>query len=162
MGTLEKHIPERKAECMKVAIFIQTRTKRVGVLKEAKAKWVVECALKDGTVQSRDGIVSCENATESKAALTALRDALKRFTKAADIRLYIGDNYVRNMILNGNLTKWKNNGWQGSRGTIKMLDLWKEVSELMEMHLISSAYGLELDLKRLKKMEEELNGTRED
>ena len=39
-----------------------------------------------------------------------------------------------------------------------MLDLWKEVSELMEMHLISSAYGLELELNRLKKMEEELNG----
>ena len=85
---------------MKVELFIQGKTKNPAIQKKAQARWCIRCALKDGTVESRDGVVILQNVTTKRAVLYALDQALQKFNKAAVIKIYISDDYVRAVFLN--------------------------------------------------------------
>ena len=147
---------------MKIDIFIQTDTHRIGYQKRVNAMYLISCALRNGTVEERNGVVSLTDATSSQAALKALIKALEHFHKAAAIRLYISDNFVRNTMTNGNLSRWRDNGWQKKSGEIKNLELWKETAQLLKDHIIEYAYGPELEHITLKKMEDKLNELRKE
>ena len=84
---------------MTIEIFIQTKTKNPAVLQTAAARWLIRSVSNAGTVESRDGCVYINNATSKRAALQALCDALSRFNKAAVIKIYVSDDYVRNMLI---------------------------------------------------------------
>ena len=147
---------------MKIDIFVQTDTNRIGYQKSINAMYLISCALKNGTVEERHGIVSLTDATSSQAALKTLINALEHFHKAAALKLYISDNFVRNTMINGNLSRWRDNGWQKKTGEIKNLELWKEIAELTKEHTIEYAYGSELENITLRKMEEKLNEFRKE
>ena len=140
---------------MTTEIFIRGATKNPAVQKQANAKWSIVCVLNNGAVEKRDGIVCLNNATTKRAVLTALRDALMRFSKAAVIRIYVSDDYVRNALIQGWPKRWKANNWHRIRlnGEIKHLDLWQQISEQLSKHAVSIAGAEELENKNLKYMD---------
>lgn len=140
---------------MTTEIFIRGATKNPAVQKQAHAKWSIVCVLNNGAVEKRDGVVCLNNATTKRAVLTALRDALMRFSKAAVIRIYVSDDYVRNALIQGWPKRWKANNWHRIRlnGEIKHLDLWQQISEQLSKHAVSIASAEELENKNLKYMD---------
>lgn len=140
---------------MTTEIFIRGATKNPAVQKQAHAKWSIVCVLNNGAVEKRDGVVCLNNATTKRAVLTALRDALMRFSKAAVIRIYVSDDYVRNALIQGWPKRWKANNWHRIRlnGEIRHLDLWQQISEQLSRHAISIAGAEELENKNLKYMD---------
>lgn len=140
---------------MTTEIFIRGATKNPAVQKQAHAKWSIVCVLNNGAVEKRDGVVCLNNATTKRAVLTALRDALMRFSKAAVIRIYVSDDYVRNALIQGWPKRWKANNWHRIRlnGEIKHLDLWQQISEQLSKHAVSIAGAQELENKNLKYMD---------
>ena len=140
---------------MTTEIIIKGATKNPAVQKQAHAKWSIVCVLNNGAVEKRDGVVCLNNATTKRAVLTALRDALMRFSKAAVIRIYVSDDYVRNALIQGWPKRWKANNWHRIRlnGEIKHLDLWQQISEQLSKHAVSIAGAQELENKNLKYMD---------
>lgn len=144
---------------MKVDLYIQGKTKNPARQKKAQAIWLISCVLKDGTVEKRDGAVILNDATTKRAVLYALSQALQKFNKAAVIKIYISDDYVRAVFLNNWISRWKNNSWHKIRlnGNIRHLDLWKQISEQLSNHAVTFARGEELKNKTFEEMERRLN-----
>lgn len=146
---------------MKIEIFIQTKTKNPAVLKVAQARWLIQSVSNAGQVNSKDGAVSINNATSKRAALQSLVDALSRFNKAAVIKIYISDDYVRNMCLTNMPMRWRANDWHKIRlnGTLVHSDLWQMVNQLLANHAVVFATKEEcLGSYKLKELEDRLNG----
>jgi ribonuclease HI len=147
---------------MKTEIYVQARTKNPAKQKEAQAKWHIRCVLGNGAEETRDGTVVLKDATTKRAVLTALLEALNKFNKAAVIRIYISDDYVRACLINGWLGKWKANEWHKIRlnGEVMHLDLWQQISQQLSKHAVTFAHGEELDNKTLKEMEWRMNNVK--
>lgn len=147
---------------MKTEIFIQGKTKNPAIQRKAIAKWSIRCVLNNGTVETRDGTVVLSNATTKRAVLVALLTALEKFNKAAVIRIYISDDFVRAVLVNGWLSWWRDNNWHKIRlnGEVRHLDLWQQISQQLSKHAVSFARGEELDDKALKEMEWRMNNVR--
>ena len=146
---------------MTIEIYIQTKTKNPAVLKTAQSRWLIQSVQKNGQVISKDGAVSISNATSKRAALQSLVDALSRFNKAAVIKIYISDDYVRNMCITKMPNRWKANDWHKIRqnGELKHCDLWVRLYRLMSIHAIAFASKEECQGSyKLKELEDRLNG----
>lgn len=126
-------------------------------LEIASAKWsIVAFADKDKVFGRKEGDVILENSTTKKAALTALRNALQRFDRAAVIKLYIKDHFVRSMLVSNMPRRWADHDWRLFRynGEIKYLDLWQQVNDLLKNHAVSYATPMEIaENKIIKEME---------
>ena len=143
-------------------IYIQTSTKDIRVQKVVKAKYIL-CASVNGQQMNRDGIVCMNNATSKAAALAALTQALERFQKPAVIKIYISDDYVRNMLMMNMPRRWEQNGWHKIRynADLKYLPYWKRIKEIMSAHAVKYAGADEIkDNKILKEMEWRMNHVR--
>ena len=147
---------------MKIDIYIQGMTRSPAVQKCAMAGWFISCVLSNGTVETRYGIAVVRNATIKKAVLTALDECLGLYNKAAVLRIYISDDYVRNALISGWPRRWKANAWRKIRlnGEVKYLDLWRGISEKLSNHAVTYARGEELDNKILKQLEEKMKNAR--
>lgn len=146
---------------MRIDIYIQTKTKNPAVLKTAQARWLIQSVSNNGQVNSKDGAVSINNATSKRAALQSLVDALSRFNKSAVIKIYISDNYVRNMCIAQMPKRWKANDWHKIRlnGELVHSDLWQKVNTLLSNHAVVFASEDEcLGSYKLKELEDRLNG----
>ena len=140
---------------MKTEIYIQGKTKNPAKLEKAMAKWQIRCVLNNGTVETRDGTVLLNNATTKRAVLTALLVALEKFNKAAVIKIYISDDFVRAVLVNGWLSWWRDNNWHKIRlnGEVRHLDLWQQISKQLAKHAVTFAQGEDLENKTLREME---------
>lgn len=136
-------------------IYVQGKTKNPARLPKAQAKWCIRCVLNNGKVETRDGTVLLTNATTKRAVLTALMVALEKFNKAAVIKIYISDDFVRAVLVNGWISWWKNNDWHKIRqnGEVRHLDLWQQIEHQLSKHAVTFAKGEELENKTLKEME---------
>lgn len=142
---------------MRIEVYVLC-SKSPGIMKNAKAKWAV-AAFEDGPVDEsaliwkRDGVVVSPNATNKKASLVALRDALKRFTKPAVINLYVQDPFVKNMLQNNMPYRWSTHDWRLFRYNreIKYCSLWQEIYGLLSNHAVKYARSDELAGKKLIK-----------
>lgn len=146
---------------MLVEIYIQTKTKNPAVLQTAQARWLIRSVSSGGLQEQRDGVVFINNATSKRAALQALCDALSRFNKAAVIKIYISDDYVRNMCIAGMIPRWRANDWHKIRlnGNLVHQDLWQRISSLLSKHAVTFASSQEcLGAYKLKELEDRLNG----
>ncbi len=123
---------------MKTEIHIKPVSRRPQNIKEAKCNYEIICVFDDGRQEARGGSVCIKDASEKRAALTALRDALKRFTKPSLIKIYMGEDFVRNMLQQQMPKRWKNNGWRKIRqnAELKHSDLWQEITELTKQHAV--------------------------
>lgn len=143
-------------------IYIQTSTKDIKVQKMVKAKYLL-CASAGGQQQTRDGTVCMTNATAKAAALAALVQALERFQKPAVIKIYISDDYVRNMLTMNMPHRWEQNGWHKIRynADLKYQPYWKRIREIMSAHAVKYAGADEIkDNQTLKEMEWRMNHVR--
>jgi ribonuclease HI len=143
-------------------IYIQTSTKDIRIRKQVKAKYQL-CASVNGQQMTRDGIVLLNNATSKAAALAALTEALQRFQKPAVIKIYISDDYVRNMLTMQMPARWERNGWHKIRynGELKYAPYWKRIKELLSAHAVRYASADEIkDNKILKEMDWRMNHVR--
>lgn len=140
---------------MRTEIFVLGKTKNPAVQKKAWARWSIVCVQNSGTVEKRDGVVCINNATTKRAVLIALIEALGRFKKAAVIKIYISDDYVRNSLANNWPKRWRENGWHKIRlnGNIVHLDLWQQLSQLLANHAVTFAKAEELDNKYIQELE---------
>ena len=145
---------------MKVELYIQGKTRNPARQKKAQARWLISCVLSNGTVEKRDGTVILNNATTKRAVLYAMNQALQKFNKAAVIKIYISDDYVRAVFLNKWIGRWKDNDWHKIRlnGDIKHLDLWQQIAVQLSNHAVSFARGKELENEILTEMKRRLNG----
>ena len=146
---------------MTIEIFIQTKSKNPAVQKVAQARWLIQSVSNNGQVNSKDGAVSINNATYKRAALQSLVDSLSRFNKAAVIKIYISDDYVRNICISKMQNRWRENDWHKIRlnGELKHCDLWQQVFSLMSNHAVVFASSDEcLGSYKLKELEDRLNG----
>lgn len=97
---------------MNIEIFVKTPG-NPAVLRTAKAKWMICAYNPRGQIyDSRQGVVIIPKATVKKASLIALRDALKRFDKAAVIKIYVTDPFVRNMLQTNMPYRWSQHDWR--------------------------------------------------
>lgn len=136
-------------------IYVQGKTRNPAKQQKAMAKWCIRCVLSNGTVETRDGTVVLNNATTKRAVLTALLVALGKFNKAAVIKIYISDDFVRAVLVNGWLSWWKDNDWHKIRlnGEVRHLDLWQQIAQQLSKHAVTFARGEELENKQLREME---------
>lgn len=108
-----------------------------------------------GRIEKRDGVVCLENATPKKAVLTALSQALQRFNRAAVLKIYISDDFVRASLVNGWTGRWKANNWHKIRlnGQLAHKELWKSVVIQLSNHAVSYARPDEFENTYLKELE---------
>lgn len=123
---------------MKTEIHVKPVSKRPQKIQEAKCEYQIICVFDDGKQEARGGFVCIKDASEKQAALIALRDALKRFNRPAVIKIYIHEDFVRNMLQQQMPKRWKNNSWRKIRqnAELKHKELWQEISELTSQHAI--------------------------
>lgn len=131
---------------MKTEIHIKPVSKRPQNIKEARCNYEIICVFDDGRQEARGGSVCIQDASEKRAALIALRDALKRFTKPSLIKIYMEEDFVRSMLQQQMPKRWKANGWRKIRqnAELKHKDLWQEITELTTQHAVVIAKKEEL------------------
>lgn len=131
---------------MKTEIHIKPVSKRPQNIKEARCNYEIICVFDDGRQEARGGSVCILDASEKRAALIALRDALKRFTKPSLIKIYMEEDFVRSMLQQQMPKRWKANGWRKIRqnAELKHKDLWQEITELTTQHAVVIAKKEEL------------------
>lgn len=131
---------------MRLAIFVNSKS-NPAVMRTAKARWAVCAFEEDGTlISKKDGVVILPKATCKRASLCALRDALKRFNKAAVIKIYVSDPFVRNMLQSNMPYRWCQHDWRLFRygRDIRYCELWQEINTLLKSHAVSYAGPSEL------------------
>ena len=139
---------------MTTEIYVLGKTKNPAVQRTAWARWMIVCVLNNGKVEKRDGVVCMNNATTKRAVLIALSQALQRFNKAAVLKIYISDDFVRASLVNGWTGRWKANNWHKIRlnGEVRHLDLWQQISLQLSRHAVTFARGEELENKQMQEM----------
>ena len=143
---------------MTTEIFVLGKTKNPAIQRTAWARYMIVCVLNNGQIEKRDGVVCINNATTKRAVLTALSQALERFNRAAVLKIYISDDFVRASLVNGWTNRWKANNWHKIRlnGQLIHEDLWRQVVSQLSNHAVSFARAEELDNKYIKELEEKL------
>ena len=126
---------------MRIDLFIQSN-RNPATQKNAVARWRI-CAYdpKGRITTQKDGLVLIPNATNKRAALMALRDALRRFSRAAVINIYVQDDFVRNMLTSNMPKRWSQHDWKKFRYNrdLQHIDLWQEVYKLLGAHAVKYA-----------------------
>ena len=74
--------------------------------------------------------------TNNRMELTAVISALKALKEPCSVKLHTDSQYIANATNEGWLRAWKAKGWKRKGGEVKNLDLWQELSPLLELHNI--------------------------
>ena len=141
-------------------IYIQASTKNPAVQKTAKARWLISSVQGNGQRMTRDGIVCLNNATSKQVALIALAEALARFNRAAVIKIYISDDFVREMLIHNMPQRWEQNNWHKIRQNLSLAHemQWKYVKNFLSGHAVSYATAEEIaNNQTLKEMDWRMN-----
>lgn len=90
-------------------------------------------------------------ATYHQATLSALITALKRYSKPADIRIHIEDEFVAKQF-EKNFDAWKENGFLNAKGKpLKNQDEWWAIANLLYHHRYEVIGGKHRESERFKK-----------
>jgi len=73
--------------------------------------------------------------TNNRMELTAVIRALQELKKPSEIDLYSDSNYIV-MGMTSWLHNWKKSGWKRKTGRLENIDLWQQLDELAQKHLI--------------------------
>ena len=140
-------------------IYIQTSTKDIRVQKTVRARYLLS-AVVNGQQMTRDGTVCMNNATSKAAALAALSEALGRFKRSDVIKIYVSDDYVRNMLIMNMPCRWEQNNWHKYRYNRELCheSYWRNIRSLLSAHAVNYASADEIkENKTLKEMEWRMN-----
>lgn len=76
-------------------------------------------------------------ATAHEAELIALEEALKRFAKPCIIEIHSEHGYITQIIKNNWLKKWKENGYQNSKGEqVAHAERLIEIDRMLSVHIV--------------------------
>ena len=104
----------------------------------------------EGSLQKVYGLVNVMM-TKYQAEITAIVDALDRFTRPAQITMHI-DDWIATNVRDGHLERWQGNGWMTTRGTtVENKDYWQRLYN--KMRVFKQAGG-SFDFERLEEAEE--------
>lgn len=79
----------------------------------------------------------CKDTTNNIMELTAVIEGLKVLKEPCDVEVYSDSAYVVNAFLQNWIEGWKKNNWKNSqKQTVKNIELWKELLQLMEYHSV--------------------------
>ncbi len=107
-----------------------------------------------GGKHTREGHKCEMGVTPNMLILMAFCAALNRLTKSCRITVYTDSVYLRESC-EKRLMHWKENGWKTAHNeSIKNRDLWQQVSEKLDMHVI--LFGAEEDNEYRERMKAEL------
>lgn len=124
-----------------VNIYIETLV-RGPKSKKAAGEWLVEFITRKGVTVTRSGIICKEEISENALTLELLKDAFSILTKNCSIRVNTQCGHVLGAIQNHWLTQWKKRDWVNAKGSpVANRELWQQVSELMEHHLVEFDSG---------------------
>lgn len=124
-----------------VSIYIETSIKGPKTARAA-GEWLVEFVTSSRIPVTRSGIIIKEKTSENALALELLKEALSILTKTCSIRINTKCRHILQALENEWPKQWKKNGWRKAGGKdLANAELWKEVSELMERHLIEMESG---------------------
>ena len=75
--------------------------------------------------------------TNNRMEMTGAIKALQTLKGSRDVTLYSDSEYLRNGITNW-IRNWKRNNWQRSKsGSVKNVDLWRELDQLNSLHRVT-------------------------
>lgn len=78
-----------------------------------------------------------EDTTNNRMELKAAIKALQLLKEPCEVELYSDSAYLVNGFLMNWVENWKKNGWKtSSKGTVKNVELWKELDRLGGIHKI--------------------------
>lgn len=125
----------------KVTIYIESSFHGPAV-RAAAGEWLIEYIKKDGSPETRQGILLKDMTTENALALELLRDALLRLKKPCSIRVNTECEHILNVMANHWLPQWEKNDWKNAKGKpVKNVELWQQCKELMQEHIVSFGDG---------------------
>jgi ribonuclease HI len=111
-------------------------------LKKGASMYMMEFITPRGETITRDGIIVESDTTENRLVLAAITRALSRMQKSCEISVMCECEHIFQVDKNGWLDKWRIEGWVNSRGEpVKNAKLWQQLSEYMDMHLITFDRG---------------------
>lgn len=100
-----------------------------------------------------------KDATENRAELKALTEALETIRQASELDIYTECAHIGTALEKGWLKEWRDNGWKNAKGKeISNRDLWQKMAELLngnrcrihtgEHHSFTNTMKFELEKKR--------------
>lgn len=103
-----------------------------------------------------------KDATENRAELTALTEALGTIRQSSELDIYTESAHIASVLEEGWLKKWQDNGWNNAKGKeISNRDLWQKMVELLngnscrvhagEHHPYTNVMRFDLERKRKEK-----------
>lgn len=100
-------------------------------------------------------------ASKNEYEVSLLIEALERIKKPCELEIYVGDNYISQLVESGQMDKWASHGWVTARGTpvknkialelLRNLLQKHNVNFHMEKHSYSSWMESELERRRNEK-----------
>lgn len=104
----------------------------------AAGMWLIEYIKKDGSLETRQGMVCGKKMTENGLALEALTMAFDRLQKSCSIRVITRCDHILNVTGNHWLPQWEKNDWlTAKKKLVKNVIFWKKVAEAHRKHLVS-------------------------
>jgi len=77
-----------------------------------------------------------ENTTNNRMELKAAIEGLKALKKRCKVVIYTDSEYLKKGMSEW-LKSWVEKGWKTNSGTVKNIDLWNELAELVEKHEVT-------------------------
>lgn len=94
--------------------------------------------------QTAAGMATCQltkeikDATENRAELLAIVEALKRLNRSCNLHIYTDSEYVAAAIKEDWIKRWRDSGWVTAKGKeIANRDLWQKMAELLNGNLVT-------------------------
>ncbi len=77
-----------------------------------------------------------ENTTNNRMELKAAIEGLKALKKKCKVIIYTDSEYLKKGMTEW-LDSWIENEWKTANGTVKNIDLWNELAELVKKHKVT-------------------------
>lgn len=78
-----------------------------------------------------------KHTTNNRMEMMAAIKGLKALNQPCNVVIYSDSQYLISAFTNGWLTKWVANGWTTSKGAVANKDLWQELLEASDGHMIT-------------------------
>ena len=118
-----------------INIYIEV-TNRGPRIRDGRYLYLLEF-IRDGVPLTREGTGNREAVTENQLVLEAMIEAFKRIKKSSRVVVFTRCGHVLSTLRNHWPKQWEKNGWINAKGRpVNNAELWKELLELMEPHVV--------------------------
>ena len=120
---------------MNVNIYIETSFKGPAV-KRAAGAWIVEYIERDGTPNTRGGLIYTDRTSENDLALCLIEKAFSILTKTCCAVVFTECGHVLRTMQNHWLARWRKNGWINGKGKLlRNAEAWNRCADLFDHHM---------------------------